>query len=75
MKRVSLYDAKTHLSNLLDEAEAGKQIVITRRGNPIAKLVGLTATAKRRTLGSAKGQVIMADDFDAPMNEFAEYSR
>jgi prevent-host-death family protein len=38
MKQVSLYEAKTHLSRLVDEAAAGEEIIITKNGKPLAKL-------------------------------------
>jgi len=39
MKHVGIFDAKTHLSSLVDEVEKGREIVITRHGKPVAKLV------------------------------------
>ena len=39
MKQVGIFDAKTHLSSLVDEVEKGGEIVITRHGKPVAKLV------------------------------------
>ncbi len=39
MKHVGIFDAKTHLSSLVDEVEKGREIVITRHGRPVAKLV------------------------------------
>ena len=39
MKYVGIFDAKTHLSSLVDEVEKGGEIVITRHGRPVAKLV------------------------------------
>ncbi len=38
MNAVGGFDAKTHLSDLLDRVEAGEEIVITRRGKPVARL-------------------------------------
>lgn len=40
MKRIGAYEAKTHLSRLLDEVEDGEEVVITRRGKPVALLCG-----------------------------------
>lgn len=54
MKQVSLYEAKTHLSKLVDEASAGEEIVIAKNGKPMARLVALgDAKAKQepRKLG------------------------
>jgi prevent-host-death family protein len=39
MKHIGIFDAKTHLSSLIDEVEKGQEVVITRHGKPVAKLV------------------------------------
>jgi prevent-host-death family protein len=39
MKHVGIFEAKTHLSSLLDEVEKGGEVTITRHGKPVAKLV------------------------------------
>lgn len=67
---VNLYEAKTQLSSLVDEAAAGKEIVIAKNGKPMAKLVAYTEEAKRKP-GRLKGRIWMSDDFDAPMPELA----
>lgn len=54
MKQVSLYEAKTHLSKLVDEAAAGEEIIIAKNGKPMARLRPLEdAQAKKepRKLG------------------------
>jgi prevent-host-death family protein len=62
---VNVYEAKTHLSQLLDRAAAGEEIVIARSGRPIARLVPLSdASSQRRTPGAWRGKVSIADDFD-----------
>ena len=67
MARVmNLYDAKTHLSALVDEAAAGQEVVIAKAGRPLAKLVPLRAVARRRP-GRARGRIWMSADFDAPL--------
>ena len=71
---VSLYEAKTQLSTLLREVEGGAVITITRHGKAVAELRGLTAERPRPRAGSLKSPgFYMADDFDAPLPEFAEY--
>jgi prevent-host-death family protein len=63
---VNVYEAKTHLSQLLDRAAAGEEIVIARAGRPVARLVALSeASSRRRTPGGWRGRVQIADDFDA----------
>jgi len=62
---VNVYEAKTHLSQLLDRAAAGEEIVIARAGRPIARLVGLgNAALERRIPGGWRGKVSMTEDFD-----------
>lgn len=62
---VNVYEAKTHLSQLLDRAAAGEEIVIARAGRPIARLVALSgASSRRRVPGAWRGKVSIADDFD-----------
>lgn len=64
---VSVYDAKTNLSRLLDRAANGEEIVITRNGRPVAKLVAATAVRTPRKLGVLKGRIRMRKDFEAPL--------
>jgi prevent-host-death family protein len=62
---VNVYEAKTHLSQLLDRAAAGEEIVIARAGRPIARLVALGgAPSQRRVPGAWRGRVSIANDFD-----------
>jgi prevent-host-death family protein len=62
---VNVYEAKTHLSQLLDRAAAGEEIVIARAGRPIARLVALSdVPSQRRRPGAWRGKVSIADDFD-----------
>jgi prevent-host-death family protein len=62
---VNVYQAKTHLSQLLDRAAAGEEIVIARAGRPIARLVPLAdSPSRRRWPGGWRGQVRISDDFD-----------
>jgi prevent-host-death family protein len=63
---VSVYEAKARLSELLSRAEKGDEVVITRHGRAIIKLVPVTASA-RRVLGRLKGRIHISKDFDAPL--------
>ena len=67
MKQVTVHAAKTHLSRLLREVAAGDDIVITRSGQPVAKLV--TVEEERPIFGIDKGRFVVPDDFDAPLDE------
>jgi prevent-host-death family protein len=61
---VNVYQAKTHLSQLLDRAASGEEIIIARAGRPIARLVALAAPSARRVPGGWRGKVTIAADFD-----------
>jgi prevent-host-death family protein len=64
---VSLYEAKTQLSRLVDRAAAGEEIVIAKSGRPRARLVPLEDTRALRVSGRGKGQWKLRKDFDAPL--------
>lgn len=66
---VSLYQAKTHLSDLVEQAAQGREIIIAKSGKPKARLVPLAPKDTRhlRKPGAGKGRVWMAPDFDAPL--------
>lgn len=64
---VNLYHAKTHLSDLVDRASKGEEIVIAKAGTPVARLVPLAGVDQGRTPGGWEGLVWVADDFDAPL--------
>lgn len=66
---VNVYEAKTHFSKLLARVMVGEEIIIAKSGKPVARLVPIKKEIVPRTPGSAKGQVIIADDFDDPLPE------
>jgi len=68
MIEVNIHEAKTHLSRLLAQVEAGEEITIARNGEPVAKLVAIEKNSKKRVLGQYRGEVIIADDFDDPVD-------
>ncbi|MXZ70761.1 MAG: type II toxin-antitoxin system Phd/YefM family antitoxin [Acidobacteria bacterium] len=65
--RVSVREAKTHLSRLLRRAAAGEEVIITRSGQPIARLVPMEGT--RPVFGIDEGRFVVPDDFDEPLDE------
>jgi prevent-host-death family protein len=69
MKQVNVHEAKTHLSRLLDEAQAGEEITIARAGKPVAKLVPIRARRQRRKLGRLDGKLEIPDNFNDPLPE------
>jgi prevent-host-death family protein len=65
--QINIYAAKTQLSRLVDQVNAGEEVVITRHGRPVARLVPAAQETPSRRLGTLRGNVWMADDFDAPL--------
>lgn len=62
-----MHEAKTHFSSLLRRVAGGEEVVITRGGEPVARLVPARAVRRRRTLGRDAAIVRIAEDFDAPL--------
>lgn len=71
MEQINVYQAKTHLSRLLDRVEAGEEVIIARAGRPVARLVPYRRPAGRRLPGAWQGRVRIADDFDELPAELA----
>ncbi|TWA82932.1 prevent-host-death family protein [Azospirillum brasilense] len=66
MGHISLYDAKTHLSGLVERAAAGEEFVIAKNGVPMAKLVPLAKVTEPRKPARAMGIIRISPDFDEP---------
>jgi len=67
MKSVNTHYAKTHLSQLIEQAARGEEIIIARAGKPVARLIGYREADLARTGGEWKGLVRIGDDFDDPL--------
>jgi prevent-host-death family protein len=73
MARVGMHDAKTHLSQLVERALAGEEIVLTRRGEPAVRLVPERDGGGFASLAGAwKGRMRISDDFDELPDDLAE---
>ena len=57
------------LSQLVDRAAAGEEIVVARNGRPVVRLTALEPEPKRRRGGWARGEIVIGPDFDAPLPE------
>jgi prevent-host-death family protein len=68
VKEVNIHEAKTQLSRLLNRVAAGEEIVISRAGKPIARLVPIAGTVTRQ-LGRDVGLFTVPDEFDQPLPE------
>ncbi len=67
MRTVNLYEAKTTLSQLVEQAAAGEEIVIAKAGRPLARLVPLRERRGPRKLGMFADEIRIGDDFDDPL--------
>ena len=75
MTTVTVHQAKTHFSRLIERALAGEEIVVMRGHEPMVALTPVRTTKAKRRLGGLRGLIHqMADDFDAPLADFAEHS-
>lgn len=73
MELVNIHQAKTHLSQLLQEVERGKEVVIARAGVPVARLVSWQVPARGVAApGAMRGEIELAEDFDAPLDSLFE---
>ncbi len=65
MAQFGMHEAKTQLSKLVERAQAGEEVVITRNGKPAARLVAVAKPSSFASLrGDLRGQIRIADDFD-----------
>jgi len=69
MFTVSIPEAKTQLSELIDLAQQGEDTIIVREGRPVARLSGLVAGKKPVRYGALKDKIWIAEDFDEPLSE------
>jgi prevent-host-death family protein len=63
----NVHEAKTNFSKLLQRVALGEEVIIAKAGVPVAKLVPVKTAQGKRPLGFYRGQIWMADDFDAPL--------
>jgi prevent-host-death family protein len=66
-EQINIYEAKTRLSQLVDRAAGGEEIIIARAGRPVARLVAWRQRAVARKPGRMRGRIRVARDFDAPL--------
>lgn len=74
MTTVGIEQAQKDLSRLIDDVALGEHVVITKNQVPVAELVPVTYPARKPTFGSAKGMVKISKDFDAPLEDFLDYT-
>ena len=67
METVNIYAAKTRLSQLVDKAAGGEDVVVSRNGKPLVRITRLEAAKRRIKFGVLKGKLTVPVDFDAPL--------
>lgn len=74
LREVTVEEAQVRLSDLIEAALRGEGIAITTEDRKVVQLVPLSPRP-RRQFGSARGKIVMTEDFDAPVADFDEYTR
>jgi prevent-host-death family protein len=69
MESINIYDAKTRLSQLVDKAAGGDDVVVSRNGKPLVRITRLQEPKRPIKFGVLKGKIRIAADFDAPLPE------
>jgi prevent-host-death family protein len=64
-EQFNIHDAKTNLSRIIERVERGEEIIISRAGHPVAKVIPLTSRIDRRARGSLRGKLVLAEDWDS----------
>jgi prevent-host-death family protein len=57
-----IHEAKKHLSCLVDRVQDGEEIIVTRGGTPVAKMIPLSLAARREGRGSLRSELVLAED-------------
>ncbi len=61
----NIHDAKTNLSRIIERVERGEEIIISRAGHPVAKVIPLTRRVERTGRGSLRGKLVTTEDWDS----------
>ncbi len=67
MQMINIHEAKTHLSKLLVRVSAGEEIIISKAGRPLARLVAWREPVRTRKPGLDRGKFQVPDDFDTAL--------
>jgi prevent-host-death family protein len=65
VEQFNIHDAKTHLSRIIERVERGEEIVISRAGRPVAKVIPLVRTVSRTARGSLRGKLTLSEEWDS----------
>lgn len=73
MKRVNVAEAKAQLSDLIETALRGEEVVISRRDVPLVRLTAIPSAKVRPRFGRLAGKIDVGGDFDEPLDDFEAY--
>ncbi|MFI7323650.1 type II toxin-antitoxin system Phd/YefM family antitoxin [Streptomyces rubiginosohelvolus] len=71
-RQYNVHEAKTHFSRILEQVATGEEIVISKAGEPVAKVVPFRPKVRRTGRGSLAGHIHIADDFDELPDDIAD---
>ncbi len=74
MQKLDIFQAQSDLNRLVQLAKEGEEIIITVENKPVAKIVAVPKKKRKLKFGSAKNKVNISENFDEPLEDFAEYS-
>jgi antitoxin (DNA-binding transcriptional repressor) of toxin-antitoxin stability system len=75
MATIPIQQAQAELPALIHGLAPGDELIITENNKPVARIVSSAPNSRKRQLGSMPGTVLhMAPDFDAPLDEFSDYT-
>jgi prevent-host-death family protein len=75
MHEVDLKEAQIRLSDLIDEAIKGEEVVISKDDQPVVRLVPVSGNGGHPVFGSARGLIEVSEDFDSPLDDFKPYMK
>lgn len=73
MQNIDVNQAKQQLPQLIEQVVGGNEVIITKSGQPVVRLVAITKRRDQRQFGSARGLIEISDDFDEPLEDFRDY--
>jgi antitoxin (DNA-binding transcriptional repressor) of toxin-antitoxin stability system len=73
MTQIALVEAQQRLTELVEAIGRGQEFIITLEGKPVARMSAASDVRPARRFGSARGKIEIADDFDAPLEDFGDY--
>jgi prevent-host-death family protein len=65
IEQFNIHEAKTNLSRIIERVERGEEIIISRAGRPVAKVIPLVRSVSRTARGSLRGRLTLSDDWDS----------